>query len=94
MCVMTDVKVETLTQGYFSWRCRRGMKELDFILNRFLAAQYSQMTDHSKLLFNEMLAEEDMLLWYWLSGKSKPVDSTARFKTLVEQICAAGYHQK
>ena len=94
MCLMTSAKVENLTQGYFSWRCRRGMKELDFILHRFLEAKYSQMSDASKLLFDEMLAEEDMLLWYWLSGKSQPVDSTAHFKTLVEQICEAGYHQK
>ena len=83
-----------LTEGYFRWRCRRGMKELDFILNRYLDAQYNQMNDASKMLFDAMLAEEDMLLWYWLSGKSFPADSNLRFKTLVEQICAAGHHQK
>ncbi|VAW46425.1 Succinate dehydrogenase flavin-adding protein, antitoxin of CptAB toxin-antitoxin [hydrothermal vent metagenome] len=80
----------TLTEGYFRWRCRRGMKELDFILNRYLDAQCVQMTDETKLLFDDMLAEEDMLLWYWLSGKSQPADSSLRFRTLVEQICAAG----
>ena len=83
-----------LTEGYFRWHCRRGMKELDFILNRYLDAQYSRMNDATKQLFDDMLAEEDMLLWYWLSGKSQPADTNLRFKPLVEQICAAGYHQK
>ncbi len=91
---MSSGPVVTLTEGYFRWRCRRGMKELDFILNRYLDDQYNRMSDSTKLLFGDILAEEDMLLWYWLSGKSKPTESTLRFKTLVEQICAAGYHKK
>ena len=70
------------------------MKELDFIFNRYLDAEYSQMDDSTKLLLDDMLAEEDMLLWYWLSGKSQPIDSTIHFKNLVERICAAGYHNK
>ena len=85
---------EALSEGYFRWRCRRGMKELDFILNRFLDAEYAALSFSSKELFNDMLAEEDMLLWYWLSGKTKPEKAHIQFKDLVEQICAAGYHQK
>ncbi len=85
---------DALSEGYFRWRCRRGMKELDFILNRFLDAEYKTLSTSKKVLFNDMLAEEDMLLWYWLSGKSKPEMERIQFKDLVEQICAAGYHQK
>ncbi|MGJ8664489.1 MAG: succinate dehydrogenase assembly factor 2 [Marinicella sp.] len=85
--------IAPLTEGYFRWRCRRGMKELDFILNRFLDAQFSQMNDQLKVLFNDMLAEEDMLLWYWLSGKTKPTGEHEQYMNIVEQICAAGYHR-
>ncbi len=91
---MGEDSVKALTEGYFRWRCRRGMKELDFILNRYLDAEYAAMTDSTKQQFNQMLAEEDMLLWYWLSGKTKPDSSHQQFLQLVEQICAAGYHQK
>ena len=91
---MSEGDPVALTEGYFRWRCRRGMKELDFILNRFLDAEFQSMSETNKQLFNEMLAEEDMLLWYWLSGKSNPADAKLHFKTLVEQICAAGYHKK
>ncbi len=90
---MNTMATTILSEGYFRWRCRRGMKELDFILNRYLDAQFDQMNDETKQLFDDMLAEEDMLLWYWLSGKSYPAGITLRFKSLVEQICAAGYHR-
>ncbi len=91
---MNGPATAALTEGYFRWRVRRGMKELDFILNRYLDAEYSRMDNATKQLFDDMLAEEDMLLWYWLSGKTEPADTTLRFKPLVEQICAAGYHKK
>ena len=90
---MNSSSVEALTEGYFRWRCRRGMKELDFILNRFIAAKFAELNDASRILFDDLLNEEDMLLWYWLSGKSKPADQHQRFQLLVEQICAAGYHK-
>ncbi len=89
---MSAKPVDTLTEGYFRWRCRRGMKELDFILNRYLDTCYAGMTDQQKLLFDDLLAEQDMLLWYWLSGKTVP--EAQSFQLLVEQICAAGYHKK
>lgn len=90
---MNPGSVKALTEGYFRWRCRRGMKELDFIFNRFIDAQFTELDDASKTLFDDLLNEEDMLLWYWLSGKSKPIDQHQRYQLLVEQICAAGYHK-
>lgn len=91
---MTNNSVEELTEGYFRWRCRRGMKELDFILNRYLDATYGHMSAETKLLFNDLLEEQDMLLWYWLSGKQFPVDEHQKFAHLVGEICVAGYHKK
>lgn len=91
---MNKQSVEILTEGYFRWRCRRGMKELDFILNRYLDAEFLNLSGEDKILFDAFLGEEDMLLWYWLSGKRQPADETQHFKSLVEQICAAGYHKK
>ena len=81
-----------LTEGYFRWRSRRGMKELDFILNRFLDACVDDMNVNDRTLFNQLLAEEDMLLWYWLSGKTQPGPEHAHFRALVRTICAVGHH--
>ena len=90
---MNSSSVESLTEGYFRWRCRRGMKELDFIFNRFIDAKFAELDDVNKALFDDLLNEEDMLLWYWLSGKSNPDEQHLRYQFLVEQICAAGYHK-
>lgn len=91
---MNSNSVEELTEGYFRWRCRRGMKELDFILNRYLDSMYKHMSDETKMLFNDFLEEQDMLLWYWLSGKQLPDGKHQKFAQLVSEICAAGYHKK
>lgn len=91
---MNTQSVDGLTEGYFRWRCRRGMKELDFILNRFLDARFSTMSLETKQLFNEMLEEQDMLLWYWLSGKQQATGTHLKFAALLSEICAAGYLKK
>lgn len=91
---MTSHSDEALSEGYFRWRCRRGMKELDFILNNFVKDQFVAMDTSDKKLFNTFLDEEDMLLWYWLSGKTRPEGHYQKYIDLVEQICAAGYHKK
>jgi antitoxin CptB len=90
---MTGRAAPELSEGYFRWRCRRGMKELDFILNRFLDARYASMTEQDKQQLDQLLEEQDMLLWYWLSGKQQPTGEHQTFAPLVERICAAGYHQ-
>lgn len=91
---MSDPSVSQLTEGYFRWRCRRGMKELDFIFNRFLDASYEMMTNDQKRLFDELLNEQDMLLWYWMSGKQQPSGEYQHFNQLVKEVCAVGYLKK
>ncbi|WP_223787824.1 succinate dehydrogenase assembly factor 2 [Marinicella meishanensis] len=91
---MNALASSELNEGYFRWRCRRGMKELDFILNRFIDAEMAHLSESDKAKFDELLATEDMLLWYWLSGKAEPQGPEQHFIPLVERICAAGYHQK
>ena len=50
---MNTTATTILSEGYFRWRCRRGMKELDFILNRYLDAKFDQMNDATKQLFDD-----------------------------------------
>ncbi len=65
------------------------MKELDFIMTRYLKQAYPSMTEQEKVQFNDFLQLQDMRLWSWLSGKKTPEDaSTAK---LVADICASGY---
>ncbi|OGT39439.1 MAG: hypothetical protein A3E81_05940 [Gammaproteobacteria bacterium RIFCSPHIGHO2_12_FULL_36_30] len=47
-------------------QCRRGMLELDFILERFLDRQYESLSENQKKLFLKLLSEEDVTLYDWL----------------------------
>ncbi len=89
---MGDESVALFSEGYFRWRSRRGMKELDFVLNRYLDSHYHLMNEETKKQYDALLGTEDMTLWYWFSGKQVPKDSgTAQ---LVKTICEAGYLKK
>ena len=41
------------------WQCRRGTKELDFLLLRYLDSRYAQADADEQALFVELLALED-----------------------------------
>ena len=41
------------------WQCRRGTKELDFLLLRYLDSEYLEADDKEKALFVELLKLED-----------------------------------
>jgi antitoxin CptB len=41
------------------WQCRRGAKELDFLLLRYLDTGFLEADDEEKALFVELLALED-----------------------------------
>ncbi|MCP3672857.1 MAG: succinate dehydrogenase assembly factor 2 [Gammaproteobacteria bacterium] len=53
------------------WACRRGMLELDFILNEFLADGFLKLSDaeHDELL--TFLENSDPDLYAWLMGFRK-----------------------
>ncbi len=54
------------------WQCRRGLLELDFILERFLAQRYDQLSDEFKVQFNELLQHSDPDLQGWLLSSESP----------------------
>lgn len=51
------------------WKCRRGMLELDAILNPFFEQYYSALSPEQKNDFVKLLECSDPDLWAWLSGK-------------------------
>ncbi|HHL31461.1 MAG TPA: succinate dehydrogenase assembly factor 2 [Oceanospirillales bacterium] len=67
-----------LKKGYLQWRCRRGTKELDVVLNRFLECQYDKLTDEDLEEFDDLLNTQDTILWYWLIGKDQPESKQQR----------------
>jgi antitoxin CptB len=53
-----DVEVKALR-----WRCRRGMRELDQLLERWLERCWPSSSDADKEVFRRLLATEDDKLW-------------------------------
>ncbi len=66
------------------WRCRRGLLELDVLLERFLDQQYQQLSSQEKQWFSELLNETDQQLWQWLNQESKP--ARAEWQALITKI--------
>jgi len=58
------------------WACRRGMLELDIILNDFLDAQYFTLTGYQQKSFENLLSRTDQELFRWLVHHEVPSDST------------------
>lgn len=50
------------------WQCRRGTKELDFLLNRYLETGYLAADQGERELFVELLGMEDDVLVRVLMG--------------------------
>jgi len=72
------------------WQCRRGTKELDFLLNRYLETGYLAADQREKDLFIELLGLEDDVLVGVLMGSSKP--GMKELASLVNKI-ANGTHR-
>ncbi|OUS11840.1 hypothetical protein A9Q89_07595 [Gammaproteobacteria bacterium 53_120_T64] len=56
------------------WASRRGMLELDIILQTFLEAAYDQLQPAEQLLYQDLLGCEDQDLFAWLMGRDIPED--------------------
>ena len=66
------------------WLCRRGMKELDILLERFIDNHQDSLANGSWPDFEALLQTEDDVLWDWFQDSSSP-DAT-RFQELLIQI--------
>ena len=69
--VMARERLEIL--GMLEWRCRRGMKELDFLLLRFLRERYARSASDERAAFAEFLELPDPdIARYLLAGDVPP----------------------
>ncbi len=48
------------------WRCRRGMHELDVLLETWLEESYLRAPESQRRAFARLLDHPDPLLWAWL----------------------------
>ncbi len=68
------------------WRCRRGMRELDQLLERWLDRAWRQSPTAERAVFLQLLDTEDDKLWRWFLGHEACPD--VEIAALVERIRA------
>jgi antitoxin CptB len=66
------------------WRCRRGMRELDQLMLRYLDGRWPAASDAERGVFLRLLDTEDDKLWRWFMGREVPQD--AELESLVRHI--------
>ena len=73
--------------GKLRWRCRRGMRELDVLLTRYVDEQYRDASAAHREAFRDLLDSQDPLIYdYFLGLKAAP---TAALASLIDRITAS-----
>lgn len=62
------------------WRCRRGMLELDLVLERFMGENYTKLTAQQRMEFDALLDLQDQELWLLVRGNG--TDASAMVQLL------------
>jgi antitoxin CptB len=65
------------------WQCRRGLLEMDLILQRFLADDFDSLTPDEVALFKELLGEVDTVLLAWVMGQE---EAPKRYDVLIRRL--------
>jgi len=66
------------------WKCRRGLLELDLVLERFLGGEAAALDEAALERFCELLELQDNDLWDIVNGRSERYD--ARFGDIVARL--------
>lgn len=69
------------------WQCRRGMLELDLLLNRFLDQRYADLDPAGRADFERLLGYQDQILQDWLIGQAVPADPALSGLVVAIQGC-------
>ncbi len=66
------------------WAARRGMLELDLVLEPFVNKRYSDLSDSDRLIFQRLMLCEDQELFSWLLQREEPEDK--ELASIIKQI--------
>jgi antitoxin CptB len=78
-------RIDPKELGKLRWRCRRGMKELDILLARYVEERFGGATVRDQEAFRQLLETEDTALYAYCLGSEPP---PLKFAALIEQITA------
>ena len=61
-------------EARLQWQCRRGMLELDLMLQTFVDKRYAGLPIKTKKAFHQLLQCQDQFLLDYLMGQDTPTD--------------------
>ncbi len=73
-----------LSAKQLQWRCRRGVRELDVLLTRFLDEVYPRLDEQGQNTFQRLLEIQDPTIMDWLFGKL-PADDE-QLQEIIDQL--------
>jgi antitoxin CptB len=72
-------------EGRLRWRCRRGMKELDILLARYMDQRFCTAPLTEQEAFKHLLEIQDPVIYAYCLGSERPPEHLA---VLIERITA------
>ena len=70
--------------GKLRWQCRRGMKELDLLLLRYVEEQYSEAPSAHQEAFRALLDAPDPVIYAYCLGGERP--TSLLLSTVIQRI--------
>lgn len=77
--------IKDAEQRRLAWRCRRGMLEIDIVLQKFVTTYFNELTLTELESFDELLAMTDKDLWNVLSMKNLHLKSELQ-QSIVDKL--------
>ncbi len=71
--------------GRLRWRCRRGMKELDILLARYMDERFCAASPQEREAFGRLLEIQDPVIYAYCLGQERPPEHLA---VLIQRITA------
>ena len=78
--------------GKLRWRCRRGMKELDVLLTRYVDERYRDASPEHRQAFRELLDSHDPVIYDYFLGRATPPGPV--LSSLIELITAGASNDR
>ena len=72
------LSVTRAAHGRLKWHCRRGMRELDVLLERYLAREYAGAPPPQKAAFETLLSLQDPEILALITGRVVADDDSLR----------------
>jgi antitoxin CptB len=77
--------IKDAEQRRLAWRCRRGMLEIDIVLQKFVTTYFNELTLTELESFDELLAMTDKDLWKVLSMENLHLQSELQ-QSIVDKL--------